>query len=196
MIQNSGNLRRRTEENLERVRNLVSIYEVRGTDEKARGKHETDLLRAAVVLLHAALEDFVRSLVAWRLPISDPETIKKSKLHVPLEQLLSKRDQSVDSIVLETIDELLSHRTYNSKDDVATALKSIGIETSGLKVADLAVAMMRRHKIVHRADRASENESARVNPIQADHVKKWISNVDEFTRIVLEKLGGEDVSYE
>lgn len=194
MIQTAGNLRTRTEENLERVRHLVSIYESRGTDEKSRGKHDADLLRAAVVLLHAALEDFVRSLVAWKLPISAPETIGKSRLQVPLEQILSKRDQSVDSIVRETIDELLSRRTYNNKDDVANALKSIGLETSKLKIAELEVAMTRRHKIVHRADRGSEHESAKINSIQASFVLKWISNVDEFTRVVLQQVGGEDVS--
>lgn len=196
MIGGPANLSARATENLDRVRNLVLIYESLASPEKKHGKHDADLLRAAVVLLHAALEDFVRSLLAWRLPLAEPETIKKSKLQVPLYQILAKKDQSVDSIVSETIDELLSRRTYNSKDDVTTALKSIGLETSKLKISELEVAMTRRHKIVHRADRGSEKESAKVNSIQADHIKKWIENVGEFTQAVLERLGEGNVPNE
>jgi hypothetical protein len=55
--------------NVERVRALVSLYE--GNVSGVPGRKPVpvaDLLRAAVVLLHATLEDLVRSLAEWKFP--------------------------------------------------------------------------------------------------------------------------------
>lgn len=50
----------RTIENINRVKNLMKIYERVKDDEN---EHNTDILRTAVVLLHATLEDCQRSFV-------------------------------------------------------------------------------------------------------------------------------------
>lgn len=181
-------LRDRASENLERVRNLVTIYQSLGAGEKRQGKHDADLLRAAVVLLHATLEDFIRVLVSWKLPHATPEQIKKSDLRVPLYQLANNRESMVGAFLVKSIEDVLSRSTYNNKDDVRKSLKSIGLDAEKVKISDLETAMTRRHKIVHRSDRAGESELGRVNSIQSDHVLKWIENVEVFVSDVSKQL--------
>ena len=52
--------------NLRRVRNLIARYPATGSGR--RSVEDSDLLRAAVVLLHATLEDVVRGVLEWKLP--------------------------------------------------------------------------------------------------------------------------------
>src|SRR3989338_2368197 len=56
--------------NISRVKNLVAIYQstLAGTGQGRRSHQKTDVLRAAVVLLHASVEDVLRSLAYWKLP--------------------------------------------------------------------------------------------------------------------------------
>ena len=62
-------IRQRFGENLDRVRNLVSLYSSSvGVGQGRRTVQDADILRAAVVLLHATLEDLLRSLAEWKLP--------------------------------------------------------------------------------------------------------------------------------
>lgn len=181
-------LENRSKENLDRVRNLVTIYESLTRDEKNHGKFNADLLRAAVVLLHATLEDFLRVLIGWKLPDASPEQIKKTGLSVTLDQLAGSRESTVRDFLSHSMENILSRSTYNSKDDVKKALKFIGLHTNNLKISDLETAMNRRHKIVHRSDRGGEAELGKVNPIQADHVLKWLNNVATFIADVKKQL--------
>ncbi|WP_282756026.1 HEPN domain-containing protein [Desulfuromonas thiophila] len=181
-------LKDRSKENLERVKNLVKIYKSLVNNEKKHDKHDTDLLRAAVVLLHATLEDFVRVLVGWKLPHASSDQIKKSDLRVPLHKLADNKESTVGDFLIQSLEEVLSRSTYNNKDDVTKALKSIGLDTINLKTSDLETAMTRRHKIVHRGDRGGEAEAGKVNPIQANHVLKWIENVEVFISDVSKQL--------
>lgn len=182
-------IQERSIENLERVRNLVRIYDSLPKDGKKHGKHDTDLLRAAVVFLHATLEDFIRVIVGWKLPHATPEQIKKSDIKVSMHQLANDKDSSISAFLTKSIEDILSRSTYNNKDDVAKALKSIGLDTKNYRVSDLETAMSRRHKIVHRGDRGGESEEGKVNPIQAEHVMKWIENVEVFMTDVSKQLG-------
>jgi hypothetical protein len=57
-------------ENLARVESLVSTYESH-PEAQGRGRKSAevlDILRAAVVFLHASLEDALRSVARWKLP--------------------------------------------------------------------------------------------------------------------------------
>lgn len=79
-------IRERTLENINRVKNLITIYE-RIKDDK--NEYNTDILRAAVVLLHAALEDCLRSISYSRLPFALPNELHKTEYKVQLGKLLS-----------------------------------------------------------------------------------------------------------
>ena len=53
--------------NLKRVEDLVKIYEdTKGEGGGRRDVSKTDVLRAAVVLLHATLENFLRDAALWK----------------------------------------------------------------------------------------------------------------------------------
>src|SRR5688572_17484721 len=58
--------------NLDRVESLVATYESH-PDAQGGGRKAVevlDILRAAVVLLHASLEDVLRSVAYWKLPFA------------------------------------------------------------------------------------------------------------------------------
>src|SRR4051812_49119336 len=59
-----------------RVDNLVSIFKTLSQNPKRLPSENTDVLRSAVVMLHASLEDALRSLLAWKLPDAKPEHLK------------------------------------------------------------------------------------------------------------------------
>ena len=63
--------------NIKRVKNLVSIYRLilSGPGKGRRGHQESDVLRAATVLLHASMEDVLRSLAYWKLPTAAPAVL-------------------------------------------------------------------------------------------------------------------------
>ena len=67
------------ERNLSRVQNLVKLYETNlaGQGQGRRGHDNTDVLGAATVLLHSTLEDFVRSLAYWKLPVAGRDALDK-----------------------------------------------------------------------------------------------------------------------
>ena len=68
--------------NIARVRNLTEIYRnhLMGRGRGRRDHSKTDVLRAAVVLLHAAMEDLLRSIAYWKLPSATPQTLAKIPL--------------------------------------------------------------------------------------------------------------------
>jgi hypothetical protein len=71
-------IKERFEVNLSRVQSLIDLYGERAPQggPGRRSVRDTDLLRAAVVLLHAALEDIVRSVTEWKLPQAGAEKFK------------------------------------------------------------------------------------------------------------------------
>lgn len=70
-------IQERLELNIARVKNLVDIYETHltGTGRGRRGHAKTDVLRAATVLLHATVEDVLRSIARWKLPLASSDVL-------------------------------------------------------------------------------------------------------------------------
>lgn len=66
-------IQRRFEGNLARVNSLVELYDAQVPGQGRAAVSRTDLLRAAVVFLHASLEDLLRSALDWKLPDAAPE---------------------------------------------------------------------------------------------------------------------------
>jgi len=114
--------------NIARVRNLVSIYrtQLSGPGKGRRGHQETDVLRAALVLLHASMEDVLRSLAYWKLPAAGPAVLERiaivggtnTKFH--LGNLAAHRGKTVDEVIKESVDEASKGPT------TTTATKSWG----------------------------------------------------------------------
>lgn len=186
--------------NIARVRNLVSIYrnQLSGSGKGRRGHQETDVLRAAVVLLHASMEDVLRSLAYWKLPSASPAVLEKiamiggsnTKFH--LGNLAAHRGKTVEQVIKESVDAYLERSNYNNCDEVTGLLGSIGLNIAPLQsyLPALESSMKRRHQIVHRAD-ANPNIGRgrhKVTSISPKTLDDWIANLESFAQDVLSQV--------
>lgn len=187
----------RFELNIARVKNLVAIYSLQlaGTGQGRRGHQETDVLRAATVLLHASVEDVLRSLAHWKLPSAAANVLDLipfaggTATKITLGTLSSHRGKSVDDVIKDSVDASLERSNYNNASEVCSLLQSIGLNTTAIQehLPVIEVAMKRRHQIVHRAD-ANPNPGRgnhRVASISPAAVNKWISTTEQFVQAVL-----------
>ena len=191
--------------NIARVRGLVMTYDaVAGSRAGRASVGHADLLRASVILLHAALEDLLRSIEELRLPGAAPSAFERIRFLAPggsskdgkekfsLVDLAAYRGQSVDDVFHVAIDGHLDHSNYNNIGEVKQALGRVGISytITTPNAAALEAMMKRRHWIAHRAD---------VNPMsgRGHHgaqsigkglVSSWIDVVEAFGRDVLQKM--------
>lgn len=186
--------------NIARVRNLVSIYrtQLSGPGKGRRGHQETDVLRAALVLLHASMEDVLRSLAYWKLPAAAPTVLERialvggtnTKFH--LGNLATHRGKTVDEVIKESVDASLERSNYNNCDEVVGLLLSIGLDPVPLQqyMPGLDSAMKRRHQIVHRADANPDTGRGRhrVSSISPRNLDDWIVNLDAFVRDLLSQV--------
>jgi hypothetical protein len=154
-------------QNLARVENLVKTYE---THPQAQGKGRKsaellDILRAAVVLLHASLEDVLRSTAQWKLPNAPSETLDEIPLvglgpnpkKFLLGDLATFRGKVVDEIFAASVAAYLEKSNYNNVGEIATVLNGMKVDVTKVSgtFPRLQELMERRHQIVHRADRQS-----------------------------------------
>ncbi len=148
-------IRVRFRDNLGRVRNLVELYSTSsGRGRGRRNVPESDILRAAVVLLHATLEDLLRSLAEWKLPAAKPEVFAeialvgtKGRTKFGLQELADFRGKTVDEIIADSVKEHLERTSYNHPGDVKNTLGNIGVvlKIDDDDAAELAAMMSRRH---------------------------------------------------
>lgn len=187
--------------NIARVERQVAAYvQARGAGKGRRKLSQTDLLRAAVVMLHASLEDFLRSLCAWKFPTSGtgvldgiPLVKTKGKVKFNLADLHALRGKSVLEVIAESISEYLNHMSYNNTSEVMAVLEQLRVPTAPLKVLlpRLDEAMKRRHHIVHQADRQTEHGRGfgKAKAIDETMVNGWLSAVRRLRRHVVTSLG-------
>ena len=186
--------------NIARVKNLVAIYrnQLAGAGQGRRGHLQTDVLRAATVLLHASLEDVLRSLAYWKLPVANALVLEQiplaggTALKFNLGALAAHRGKSVDEVIRASTDASLERSNYNNISEVASLLQSIGLNTAPLDgyMVTLGVAMQRRHLIVHRADAnpnagRGNHQVASISPTTLDD---WAANTEQFVAAVLAQV--------
>jgi hypothetical protein len=190
--------------NLARVENLVRIYETHlaGTGQGRRPIHSTDLLRSAVVFLHASLEDLLRNIAAERLPGADEKTINEIPLagisaegrpeKFLLGRLTAHRGKSVDQIIHESVQSHLQRSNYNSVEDIVRVLQDSGISPDPCRVhfPVLSEFMARRHQIVHRADKNEQHGSGqhRAQSIGRHTVREWALAVAGVANTILAQM--------
>lgn len=196
----------RVTENLARAQGMVEtykfLYHLRDPmlEEKERvDGFLSDLLRSAVVLIHATLEDMLRSIASVLLPYSDEATLNVIPLvgtsgsgraeKFFLGKLAAHREKSVLALIKESVDEHLLHATYNDTSQIATLLKSLDVALDkvqdGFPVLDALI--KRRHQIVHRADRSqpTQDPQEKVQQISAETVEEWIAVATSFVAAIL-----------
>lgn len=188
-------------QNLARVRNLVDIYssQLAGAGRGRRGHAKTDVLRASVVLLHAAMEDLLRSLAYWKLPDANADVLSKIPLVTAapamkfnLGDLSAHRGKSVDDVISASVTGYLERSNYNNNTEIASLLSNIGVVVANVdsRFTQLEELMKRRHQVVHRADRDDTGGQGNhtVRSIGQITVRNWIDDVDHFGNAVLNEI--------
>lgn len=163
-----------------------------------------DLTRALVVMSHAYLEDFLRTLAVKLLPLADEETLdqvplvgcEKGKFF--LGKLAQHRGKTVDDVLRESVTEHLERSNFSSTNQIVSLIESC----LGQKLDPPAAAMLptlekmieRRHNIVHRADRtiSVDGGKTQLQAIDQDKVADWLATTQNFiSRIVWSLLNKE-----
>ena len=192
----------RFQQNIARVRNLTDIYRnhLMGAGSGRRDHSKTDVLRSAIVMLHASMEDLLRSIAYWKLPAASAETLSKIPLlsngpaiKFNLGDLSSHRGKTINEVIESSVNGYLERSNYNNTDEVAIFLESVGIDVSRVDMhfSNIEPVMARRHQIVHRADRddtAAGRGHHQVTSIGVGTVENWITNIEAFGNAVLAEV--------
>ena len=198
-----ADIRSTLEQNLARVENLVNTYESY-PDSLGRGRKSAevlDTLRAAVVFLHASMEDVLRTVARWKLPGADQETLNTIPLvgqgsnpkKFLLGDLTPHRHKTIDQLLMESVEASLEQSNYNNTAEVASLLTSIGLDVAKLngQFPQLQEMMERRHQIVHRADRQDQvigSGDHQIRAINKETVRAWIGDVRTFSEALFQEL--------
>lgn len=190
--------------NLARVESLVTTYESH-PDAQGQGRKPAevlDILRAAVVLLHATLEDVLRNVAYWKLPTADKAVLDEiavsgaglNSKKVLLGDLAAHRGKTVDELIEASIDSYLEHSNYNNSAEIAAILQKVNIDVAKVNstFGTLQDLMARRHLIVHRADRQDQVAGSgdhEIRAINKQTVREWAHAVEDFGAAILGELG-------
>jgi hypothetical protein len=193
--------------NVGRVQSLVNTYNILVGPGGGRSSVEhADVLRAAVLLLHAALEDLLRSTEELRLPLPTvpPKVFEALKFVPPsgvwkdakekftLADLAAYRGQSVDDVIGRAIELYLDRSNYNNIADVKSAIDRAGLMNplTNDDAATIEAMMKRRHWIAHRADPnpMSGRGHHAAQSIGRSQVDGWVSVVESFGKALLARM--------
>lgn len=186
--------------NLDRVRAIVDVYQDRaGVGPGRRPVATVDLLRAAVVFLHATLEDVLRSALAWKWPqttapehLTDIPLVGHRKSKIELADLLPHRGEAIDDVIRRSVEAQLERSNFNNVGEVKSALDRAGLSPALVTPYQtrLAGMIVRRHNIVHHADRhdsvgpGHHGAGSLARPL----VTNWVDAVDAFCTEIIAHL--------
>jgi hypothetical protein len=198
--------------NIGRVQSLVKTYTSLIKPGQGRSSVEqADVLRAAIILLHAALEEVMRSTEELHLPNAKKEAFKLLKFmplsgygngpeKISLVDLAGYRNQTVNDIFDQAIAFHLDRSNYNNITDLIQPLDRLDLQheflsddtNSEAKVLriSLEAMMKRRHWIAHRADRNPKSGTGHhvAQSISPKTVSSWIAAVEKFAKLVIAQL--------
>jgi len=162
---------------------------------------EEDILRSAVVLNHASLDQLLRQIARYRVANSGKKHLKMIPLWKELDSeqdsntksttlrkfylsdLYELGSKTVGQVILKSIIAYYSRKSFNSTDDIAKTLETeLDIEISSLRsyFPILTEMMKRRHQIVHNADNDASKDILSLQPIIFSNVKLWVDVTKEF----------------
>lgn len=198
------------DKNFGRTKSLIQLYSSLTKGQKGRRTIETlDLLRVTIVMLHSTMEDFLRNILNWRLPIEadkDKDILSKiplstfittdiRKTKFELGDLLSYDDRSktIQNIIAESIQAYLNTVSFNNVKDIIGHLRNIKIEITNNKETIFPLLedmIQRRHNIVHQADRdyVIGGKIDNIKSIRLDTVIKYQRNMDKFVLEITKEL--------
>lgn len=193
----------RLDKNLNRVENLVSLFKPSSSRGTSTVK-DTDLLRAAVVLLHASMEDYLRSLVESRIKTFDANTLGdfgfssgsgRSVGKISLQELHAHKGKTVDELIHEEVKAYLEDESFGDLGKVKRALERCGVERATVEKHEfgkLPEMISRRHDIVHKADvtaRSKRSGRPTTKGIKPGTVKDYLQSMKDLRDLVSKELG-------
>ena len=192
----------RFEQNMRRVENLVTLYTPAGQGRQPL--NQTDLLRAAIVMLHASLEDFLRELQLFTLRDASREALARYSLpgrggkdvvKFTVADLSDYQDLKVIELIEKSAREYhMNHSTFNSGAQVVGALQNAGIDRLRIDLLPINIIdemTKRRHNIVHHADRNQESKGRghhRVQTIKPATVTMYVQAVRQLKNAVKQQF--------
>jgi hypothetical protein len=176
-------LRQRFHENMHRCRGLIIALLKNSLDDELR----QDILRSVVVFLHATMEDLMRTVLI-QMYRNNPKPLLTHRL-ADMHKFGEFWDVitdcgptiTVDQIILREIQYTLRDVSFGNTNILAKDLERMNFRTEMFSehFAMLSEMMLRRHTIVHRADRAG-HMSSEPSEIKVEQVEEWMINVDRF----------------
>lgn len=191
--------------NYGRVEALIGVYENITSGKKGkRSSSDIDVLRSAVVFIHATLEDGMRAVGRHYLPVCEREVLDKIPLvginnsgkaeKFFLGRLSEHSSRLVSDLIIESVASHLDKTSYTSTSDISTALFNYGIDQTKIKpmYSILDEMIKRRHHIVHKGDKVMNPGPGKqyANSLSAKQVRKWNNTVNDFFAIILEEYVG------
>ena len=190
----------RFHQNIERVQNLVRLRDFVSREKSGNTdlQQGDDILRAALVFLHATLEDFLRSILAWKLPEAAPEEIdripltgqsQKTPTKFNLGSLAAFKKLSIDELIRKSVrDHLEKWVSFNDLAQVDSALRTCGLDLGNFDYGTLNFIMSRRHNIVHHADAKSlDANDSPLSPISIGELDSAIAA----SRLFIDRISTE-----
>lgn len=196
-------LRQRFDANIARAEGFLALY-TEGADGRGRAAvQSTDLLRAAVVFSHAAVEDLLRTSAYARLHQAAPDKLAgmlvpvagrpKGAEKVTISQIAQYRDRTVQELIQEAVDSHLERATYNNVEEIIDIMRRLELDSTrwdDRERANIGALMARRHQIVHRVDwnpsRGRGHHQA--VSLQRSTVETWLASAKRFGALIIELL--------
>lgn len=176
------------------IQGLTGLASLNLSEGIFEGYDSTDLLRSAVVFLHACLEEMLRAIALEFLPSASKDCLDKiplaTKEHKPRAEKFSLGSlkefcgKTVEEVIRDSIDKHLKHSTYGNIREIKELLKNTGFNEDmvGPFSSSIAALMERRHTIVHRADVLATCQRYTPQPIESLQVVDWANAVLEFEK--------------
>jgi hypothetical protein len=166
-----------------------------------------EILRAVVVLTHAYLEDFLRTVAQIYLPLAGEKVLDDVPLaglsktgrteKFTLGKLMRHKGKAVDDVIRESISEFLERSTFNSTTEIAALLEQLGFNAAdhNQKFPGISAMIERRHLVVHRADRAKVDDKGNsvLRPISAHEVHLWVNATSAFITGMISMISARKV---
>ena len=188
------------ESNFKRLDNLIVLYEsIRASNQGRTSVSQIELLRATVVLAHSTLEDFLRAIQILKLPNTDSVMLNEVWLDqtrmakFSMKDIFNHRNITVQKLIEDSVKNYLNHQGYNSTNDICQVINSCDLEvTEDIRnlFTSINELMLRRHHIIHRADK-NENRGRghhKYKSLNLSKVREWISSIDSLTSLLTLQL--------
>ena len=163
-------------------------------------ENDQDILRSAVVFLHATVEDCLRSIAAAFLPRASEAALNPVPLigmpssraeKFRLGRLSSHRDKTVSEVIALSVEAYLRHVTFGRPSEIVEQFEPLGFQMDALRphFPLLEAMMQRRHQIVHRAD---HNCNGELVALEKDDVLKWADAVFQILAMLMAQAGNKE----